>query len=161
MECEPAHQRCGKVWKLHQRENIAVVRLTMDRLKCKLGIQGTNGARHTVRLMCTLPSASGQPSVQGSTPQSAVDLGLHRCFDLPRMVVRHLCDFCLRSRRIEGWLVSRSMHAQFVLDALDQALYARQAESDGELTHHAYRGSQYGMSGAAGRRRKQGSSRRW
>jgi transposase InsO family protein len=35
------------------------------------------------------------------------------------------------------------MHTQFVLDALEQALYARQAERDGELIHHSNRGLQY------------------
>jgi len=42
-----------------------------------------------------------------------------------------------------GWRVSRSMHTDFVLDALEQALYARQPERNGELTHHSDRGSQY------------------
>jgi putative transposase len=46
------------------------------------------------------------------------------------------------TRRIVGWRVSRSMHTDFVLDALEQALYARQPERD-ELIHHSDRGSQY------------------
>ncbi len=47
------------------------------------------------------------------------------------------------ARRIVGWRVSRSMHTDFVLDALEQALYARQPERDGALIHHSDRGSQY------------------
>ena len=35
------------------------------------------------------------------------------------------------------------MHTDFVLDALEQALYARQPESDSSLVHHSDRGSQY------------------
>jgi putative transposase len=35
------------------------------------------------------------------------------------------------ARRIVGWRVSSSMHTDFVLDALEQALYARQPERDG------------------------------
>ena len=35
------------------------------------------------------------------------------------------------------------MHTDFVLDALEQALYARRAEREGELIHHSDRGSQY------------------
>ena len=35
------------------------------------------------------------------------------------------------------------MCADFVLDALEQALYARQPERDGSLVRHAGRGSQY------------------
>jgi hypothetical protein len=46
------------------------------------------------------------------------------------------------ARRIVGWRVSTSMHTDFVLDALEQALYARRAERDGELVHHSDRGSQ-------------------
>jgi len=37
--------------------------------------------------------------------------------------------------------VSSSMHTDFVLDALEQALYARQPERD-SLVHHSDRGSQ-------------------
>jgi len=47
------------------------------------------------------------------------------------------------ARRIVGWRVSRSMTTDFVLDALEQALYARQPERDGSLVHHSDRGSQY------------------
>jgi transposase InsO family protein len=46
------------------------------------------------------------------------------------------------ARRIVGWRVSSSMHTDFVLDALEQALYARQPEL-GSLVHHSDRGSQY------------------
>src|SRR3546814_9665443 len=47
------------------------------------------------------------------------------------------------ARRIVGWRVSSSMHTDFVLDALEQALYDRQpAQTDG-LIHHSDRGSQY------------------
>jgi putative transposase len=35
------------------------------------------------------------------------------------------------------------VHTDFVLDALEQALYARQPERDGVLTHHSDRGVQY------------------
>ncbi len=47
------------------------------------------------------------------------------------------------ARRIVGWRVSRSMRTDFVLDALEQALYARQPERDARLIHHSDRGSQY------------------
>jgi transposase InsO family protein len=46
------------------------------------------------------------------------------------------------ARRIVGWRVSSSMRTDFVLDALEQALYARQRERN-ELVHHSDRGSQY------------------
>lgn len=46
------------------------------------------------------------------------------------------------ARYIVGWRVSRSMHTEFVLDALEQALWARQPTRDA-LIHHSDRGSQY------------------
>ena len=47
------------------------------------------------------------------------------------------------ARRIVGWRVSSSMHTDFVLDAMVQALYARQPERDNSLVHHSDRGSRY------------------
>ncbi len=47
------------------------------------------------------------------------------------------------ARRIVGWRVSNSMKTDFVLDALEQALYARQAHRTGGLIHHSDRDSQY------------------
>lgn len=47
------------------------------------------------------------------------------------------------ARFIVGWQVSTSMQTEFVLDALEQALYARRPERDGGLVHHSDRGSQY------------------
>jgi putative transposase len=47
------------------------------------------------------------------------------------------------ARRIVGWRVSRSAHAGFVLDALEQALHDRRPLSGDGLVHHSDRGSQY------------------
>jgi transposase InsO family protein len=47
------------------------------------------------------------------------------------------------ARRIVGWRVSHSMHTEFVLDALEQALYERQPHPSDPLIHHSDRGSQY------------------
>ena len=47
------------------------------------------------------------------------------------------------SRRIVGWRQSSSMRTEFVLDALEQALYDRKPSDDGCLTHHSDSGSQY------------------
>jgi len=46
------------------------------------------------------------------------------------------------SRYIVGWRVSRTAHARFVLDALEQAVHQRRPVK-GELIHHSDRGSQY------------------
>ena len=47
------------------------------------------------------------------------------------------------ARRIVGWRVSSTMATAFVLDALEQALYARQPTDADALIHHSDRGSQY------------------
>ena len=47
------------------------------------------------------------------------------------------------ARRIVGWRLSSLMTTDFVLDALEQALYARRPGGDGTLIHHSDRGSQY------------------
>ena len=44
--------------------------------------------------------------------------------------------------RIGGRRVSSSVATDFVLDALEQALYARRPERDSSLVHHSDRGSQ-------------------
>jgi transposase InsO family protein len=47
------------------------------------------------------------------------------------------------ARRIVGWRVSRTAHAGFVLDALEQALHERRPFHQDGLIHHSDRGSQY------------------
>jgi transposase InsO family protein len=47
------------------------------------------------------------------------------------------------ARYIVGWRVSRTAHASFVLDALEQALHDRRPAHRGGLIHHSDRGSQY------------------
>jgi len=46
------------------------------------------------------------------------------------------------ARRIVGWRVSTCMTTDFVLDALEQALHARQPGRKGALIHHSDRGEQ-------------------
>ena len=47
------------------------------------------------------------------------------------------------ARYIVGWRVSRTAHASFVLDALEQAIHDRRPAHRGGLIHHSDRGSQY------------------
>ena len=47
------------------------------------------------------------------------------------------------ARRIVGWRVSRSAHAGFVLDALEQAIHDRKPVSGCGIVHHSDRGVQY------------------
>ena len=49
------------------------------------------------------------------------------------------------ARRIVGWRASRTAHADFVLDALEQALHDRRPASRGGLVHHSDRRAQGGF----------------
>ena len=135
-----------KVWKQLHREGRPVARCTVERL------MRANGWRGVVRgkvIRTTVPDA------KAPCPLDRVN----RAFKAERPNQLWVSDFTYVStwqgfvyvafvidvfaRRIVGWRVSRSMHTDFVLDALEQALYARQSERDGDLIHHSDRGSQY------------------
>ena len=47
------------------------------------------------------------------------------------------------ARRIVGWRVSSSLATDFVLDALEQAIYDRCGSMTTGLVHHSDRGTQY------------------
>src|SRR5207237_1908845 len=47
------------------------------------------------------------------------------------------------ARRIIGWRVSSSLVTDFVLDALEQAIYDRCGAGASDLIHHSDRGTQY------------------
>jgi len=135
-----------KVWRQLLREGVTVARCTVERLMRRLGLQGVRrgkGVRTTV-----------------SDPKAACPLDrVNRHFKAQRPNQLWVADFTYVStwqgfvyvafvvdvfaRRIVGWRVSSSMQTDFVLDALEQALYARRAEREGDLVHHSDRGSQY------------------
>ena len=133
-----------KVWLQMNREGIRVARSTVERLMKRLGLQG---ARRGEGVRTTTPDASA------SRPLDRVN----RVFKAERPNELWVSDFTYVStwqgmvyvafvvdvfaRFIVGWRVSSSMRADFVLDALEQALYDRKP-SDG-LVHHSDRGSQY------------------
>ena len=47
------------------------------------------------------------------------------------------------ARRIIGWRVSSSLRTDFVLNALEQAIYARGGARPAGLVHHSDQGTQY------------------
>ncbi|MCL4736707.1 MAG: IS3 family transposase [Burkholderiaceae bacterium] len=135
-----------KVWRQLLREGVTVARCTVERLMRRLGLQGVRrgkGVRTTV------------PDAKAACPLDRVN----RHFKAKRPNQLWVADFTYVStwqgfvyvafvvdvfaRRIVGWRVSSSMQTDFVLDALEQALYARRAEREGDLVHHSDRGSQY------------------
>ncbi|WP_155739074.1 IS3 family transposase [Ralstonia solanacearum] len=135
-----------KVWKQMNREGIRVARCTVERLMRRLGLQGVRRGK-TVRT--TTPDASAP------CPLDRVQ----RVFKAERPNQLWVSDFTYVStwqgwryvafvidvfaRRIVGWRVSSTMRTDFVLDALEQALYDRQPASSDALVHHSDRGSQY------------------
>jgi len=85
-----------------------------------------------------------------------VGIRLHLRGDLARLClcrVRHRCEsyhsptnperFNVFARRIVGWRVSSSLQTDFVLDALEQAIYDRGGAEAAGLIHHSDRGTQY------------------
>ena len=135
-----------KVWKQLNREGIAIARCTVERLMRRLGLQGVRrgkGVRTTVsdaRAPCPLDRVNrvfranrpNQLWVSDFTYVSTWHGWLYVAFVID-----------VYARRIVGWRVSSSMRTDFVIDALEQALYARQPERDGSLVCHSDRGSQY------------------
>jgi putative transposase len=133
-----------KVWKELLREGWQVARCTVERLMRRLGLRGVIRGK----AVTTTVSDPARPC-----PLDRVNRQFHA--DRPNAL--WVSDFTYVStwqgfvyvafvvdvyaRRIVGWKVSGSMRTDFVLDALEQALHARQRE--GELIHHSDRGSQY------------------
>ncbi|MFD2447150.1 IS3 family transposase [Vogesella fluminis] len=134
-----------KVWRQLRREHIAVARCTVERLMRQLGLRGVSRGK-AVR--------TTRPDPAAACPQDRVN----RQFVAERPNQLWVSDFTYVStwqgfvyvafvvdvfaRYIVGWRVSRNMHTEFVLDALEQALWARQPSRD-SLIHHSDRGSQY------------------
>ncbi len=135
-----------KIWHQLNREGIDVARCTVERLMKRLGLAGVRRGK----------------VVRTTMPDKAVPCPLDRVnrqFRADRPNQLWVSDFTYVStwqgwlyvafvidvfaRRIVGWRVSRSMRTDFVLDALEQALYARQPELSDALIHHSDRGSQY------------------
>lgn len=135
-----------KVWRQLQREGFDVARCTVERLMRSIGLQGV---------------IRGKP-VRTTISDKAAPCPLdhvNRQFHAPRPNTLWVSDFTYVStwsgfvyvafvidayaRRIVGWRTSRTAHASFVLDALEQALYDRRPAHRGGLVHHSDRGSQY------------------
>ena len=135
-----------KVWRQLNRESIPVARCTVERLMSELGLQGVIRGK---RIRTTVQDKAAP------CPRDHVN----RVFHAPAPNMLWLSDFTYVStwsgfvyvafvidayaRRIVGWRVSRTAHASFVLDALEQALHERQPVHRSGLVHHSDRGSQY------------------
>ena len=135
-----------KIWKQMNREGIVIARCTVERLMKRLGLQGVRRGkvvRTTISDMkapCPLDRVNRQFKAERPNQLWVSDFTYVSTWQ-GWLYVAFVID--VYARRIVGWRVSSSMQTDFVLDALEQALYARRAERDGELVHHSDRGSQY------------------
>jgi transposase InsO family protein len=133
-----------KIWRQMRREGFDVARCTVARLMKDLGLKGV------IRVK---PVRTTIPDKSAPCPLDRVN----RQFRVPAPNMLWVSDFTYVAtwqgfvhvafvidafaRRIVGWRVSRTAHAGFVLDALEQAVHQRRPGAG--LVHHSDRGSQY------------------
>ena len=135
-----------KVWRQLRREGKTVARCTVERLMRQQGLRGVRRGkvvRTTIsdgKTLCPLDRVNRQFPVERPNQLWVSDFTYVSTWQ-GWLYVAFVID--VFARRIVGWRVSTSMRTDFVLDALEQALYARQPEQDGSLIHHSDRGSQY------------------
>jgi transposase InsO family protein len=133
-----------KVWRQLKRENIVAARCTIERLMRSLELRGVVRGR---RCRTTIPDdAAARPldrvkrQFQASRPNQLWVADFTYVATWSGFVyVAFVID--VFARRIIGWRVARSMHTELVLDALEQALWAR-SNAKG-VVHHSDAGSQY------------------
>ena len=135
-----------KVWRQMGREGLRVARCTVRRLMREMGLAGATRGRAWV---------TTTQSPDADRPRDLVE----RNFTATRPNQLWVSDFTYvatwrgfvyvafvvdaYARRIVGWRVSTSLHTDFVLDALEQAIYDRCGEVADGLVHHSDRGVQY------------------
>ena len=135
-----------KIWRQLDRESISIARCTVTRLMRQMGLRGVVRGKEA---RTTIPDKAMQ------CPADRVN----RQFQVARPNLLWLADFTYVAtwqgfvyvafvidafaRRIVGWRVSRTAHAGFVLDALEQALHDRRPVQASGLVHHSDRGAQY------------------
>jgi transposase InsO family protein len=136
-----------KVWRQLRHDGIEVARCTVERLMRELGLRGVGrGRAWTTTTQADPDTPRRRDRVQ-------------RQFTATRPNQLWVADFTyvatwrgfvyvafvidVFSRRIVGWQVSSSLATDFVLDALEQAIYTRRNSEERSLVHHSDRGTQY------------------
>jgi putative transposase len=136
-----------KVWRQLRREGVRVARCTVERLMRDMGLRGVGRGRAW--------KITTQSAPTSARPTDLVD----RRFTAMRPNQLWVADFTyvatwrgfvyvafvvdVFARRIVGWRVSASLATDFVLDALEQAIYDRRGTGVEALVHHSDRGTQY------------------
>lgn len=135
-----------KVWRQMKREGIEVARCTVERLMQRLQLQGARRGKVVKTTLgdkgafCPLDKVNRQFRAERPNQLWVSDFTYVSTWQ-GWLYVAFVID--VFARRIVGWRVSRSMQADFVLDALEQALYDRRPDGNQSLIHHSDRGSQY------------------
>ncbi|WP_420935495.1 IS3 family transposase [Alteromonas sp. A081] len=133
-----------KVWKQLKREGFTVARCTVARLMKVLEIQGVRRGR---RCITTIPDESAAKPLdlvnREFTAQRPNQLWVADITYVATwsgfVYVAFVID--VFSRKLVGWRVMKTMQTQLILDALEQALWARGKPKG--VIHHSDRGSQY------------------
>jgi putative transposase len=136
-----------KVWKQMGREGLRAARCRVRRLMRQMGLAGAVRGRAW--------TTTTQPEAAADRPLDLVD----RQFSATRPNQLWVSDFTyvatwrgfvyvafvidVFARRIVGWRVSSSLATDFVLDALEHAIYDRCGATAHGLVHHSDRGTQY------------------
>jgi transposase InsO family protein len=135
-----------KVWRQMQREGHDIARCTVERLMRDMGLAGVirgKPVRTTVSdREARCPSDHANSQFHAPVPNRlGVSDFTHFATCAVFVYVALVID--VYARYIAGWRVSRAAHANFVLEALEQALHDRRPIHRRELIHHSDRGSQY------------------
>jgi len=143
---EASGKRYGavKVWYDLGDNGVSAARCTVVRLMKKMGIEGvTRGKKKTTHRDPALPCPEDKVNREFKAP--APNILWVADFTYVRTAVGFVyVAFIIDvfARYIVGWQVSASPNTKLVLDALDQALAARNPDRD-RLIHHSDRGVQY------------------
>ena len=133
-----------KVWRQLNREGVTVAHCTVERL---MRAQGLQGVRRGKRLRTTIADDAASRPVDRVNRQFRADrpnqlwVSDFTYVATWRGVVYVAFVLDVFARRIVGWRVAASLRTDFVLDALEQAIYDRCGSEVGDLVHHSDRGT--------------------
>lgn len=146
-----------KVWRQLRRDGETVGRCAVARLMRAMGLKGVirgKPVKTTIqdkKQQCPLDKVNREFRADRLNKLWVADFTYVRTWQgfvlfaaAPGPVARCRSPFVIDvfARRVVGWRASRTAHAQFVLDALEQAVRERRP-ARGDLIHHSDRGSQY------------------
>ena len=135
-----------KVWKQLRREDHPIARCTVVRLMREMGLRGVVRGRSWT----TTTQAAAEPRPTDLVERRFVATRPNQLWvsDFTYVATWHGFVYAafvidVFARRIVGWRVAASLATDFVLDALEQAIYARRDDTLTGLVHHSDRGTQY------------------